>query len=77
MNIEEKIKDVIVENLGIKLHGIKRESSFVDDFGIDSLDSVELVMAIEEEFNIEIPDGDAEKIQTVGQLIEYVERKVQ
>ncbi len=73
--IVEKIKQIIAEQLGVKLEEIKPESSFVDDLGADSLDTVELVMALEEEFNIEIPDEDAEKMTTVSDAIKYIEKK--
>ncbi len=73
--IAEKIKQIIAEQLGVKLEEIKPESSFVDDLGADSLDTVELVMALEEEFNIEIPDEDAEKMTTVADAIKYIEKK--
>ena len=70
--IYEEIKKVVVEQLGVAESEIKRESSFVDDLGADSLDTVELVMALEEAFAIEIPDEDAEKIKTIGDTISYV-----
>ncbi|MFH1856362.1 MAG: acyl carrier protein [Candidatus Omnitrophota bacterium] len=73
--IAEKIKQIIAEQLGVKLEEIKSESSFVDDLGADSLDTVELVMALEEEFSIEIPDEDAEKMTTVASAIKYIEDK--
>jgi acyl carrier protein len=72
----EKIKQIIAEQLGVKLEEIKPESSFVDDLGADSLDTVELVMALEEEFGIEIPDEDAEKMTTVADAIKYIEEKI-
>jgi len=75
-NIEEKVKEIIAEQLGVKKEEIRPESSFVDDLGADSLDTVEIVMALEEEFGIEIPDEDAEKISTVGEAIQYIENKV-
>jgi acyl carrier protein len=68
-NIEEQVKKIVAEQLGVKEEGIKLESSFVDDLGADSLDTVELVMALEEEFETEIPDDQAEKITTVQQSI--------
>ena len=74
--VAEKIKQIIAEQLGVKLEEVKPESSFVDDLGADSLDTVELVMALEEEFNIEIPDEDAEKMATVADAIKYIEEKV-
>ncbi|HDN86167.1 MAG TPA: acyl carrier protein [Candidatus Omnitrophica bacterium] len=75
-NIEERVKEIIAEQLGVKKEEIRPESSFVDDLGADSLDTVEIVMALEEEFGIEIPDEDAEKISTVGEAIQYIENKV-
>ena len=77
MAVEEKVKDIIAEQLGVKKEEIKPESSFVDDLGADSLDTVEVVMALEEEFSIEIPDEDAEKITTVGEAVKYIDAKVQ
>jgi len=71
-SIEEKIKEIIVEQLGVDPAQVTPEASFVNDLGADSLDTVELVMALEEEFNLEIPDEEAEKIATVGQAIEYI-----
>lgn len=70
--IEERVKKIIVEQLGVKEDEVKNESSFVDDLGADSLDTVELVMALEEEFDTEIPDEEAEKITTVQAAIDYV-----
>ena len=75
MGAEEKIKSIIAEQLGVKKEEIKPESSFIDDLGADSLDTVELVMALEEEFGIEIPDENAEKMTTVGDAIKYIEEK--
>lgn len=71
-NIEARVKKVIAEKLGVEEATIKNESSFVEDLGADSLDTVELVMALEEEFGCQIPDEEAEKITTVQQAIEYV-----
>ncbi len=71
-NIEERVKKIIVEQLGVDESEVKNESSFVDDLGADSLDTVELVMALEEEFDTEIPDEEAEKITTVQSAIDYV-----
>jgi len=71
---EEKIKDIIVEQLGVNADQVKREAKMIEDLGADSLDAVELVMAIEEEFGIEVPDEEAEKLTAVGDIIEYVER---
>lgn len=70
--IFEKLKKIIVEQLGIDEENIKEEATFVDDLSADSLDIVELVMNIEEEFEMEIPDGDADKIVTVGDVVEYI-----
>ena len=70
--IEERVKKIIVEQLGVKEDEVKDESSFVEDLGADSLDTVELVMALEEEFDTEIPDEEAEKITTVQAAIDYV-----
>ncbi len=70
--IEERVKKIVVEQLGVKEDEVTNEASFVDDLGADSLDTVELVMALEEEFETEIPDEDAEKITTVQQAIDYV-----
>ena len=72
---EEKVKGIIVEQLGVEAGEVKPESHFVDDLGADSLDTVELVMALEEEFGIEIPDEDAEKMTSVGDAIKYIESK--
>lgn len=72
MNIKEKVKGIVVEQLGVSPEEVSLEATFVEDLGADSLDVVELVMAIEEEFGIEIPDEDAEKIQKVGDCIEYI-----
>ena len=76
MKVDEKVKDIISEQLGVKKEEIKPESSFIDDLGADSLDTVEVVMALEEEFGIEIPDEDAEKITTVGDATKYIEEKI-
>jgi len=73
-DIEQRVKDIIVEQLGVKKDQVTEEASFIDDLGADSLDTVELVMALEEEFNIEIPDEEAEKIQTVGEAINYINK---
>ena len=75
MAVTEKVKSIIAEQLGVKQEEVKPEASFIDDLGADSLDTVELVMALEEEFNVEIPDEDAEKITTVGDAIKYIEEK--
>ena len=73
----EKVKKVIVENLGVSESSVTMEASFIDELGADSLDIVELVMALEEEFNIEIPDSDAEKVVTVGDVVEYIKENVE
>ncbi len=75
--IFEKIKDIIVEQLGVTEANVTTEASFIDDLGADSLDIVELIMALEEEFDIEIPDTDAEKIVTVNDVVEYIKENVQ
>ena len=74
-SIEDKVKSIIVEQLGISEDEVKPEASFIDDLGADSLDIVELVMAFEEAFDIDIPDEDAEKIGTVKDAISYIENK--
>ena len=74
--IFEKVKGIIVEQLGVADTAVTMEASFIDDLGADSLDIVELVMAIEEEFDIEIPDSDAEKVVTVGDVVDYIQEKV-
>jgi acyl carrier protein len=71
-SVEEQVRGIIAEQLGLKADEIKNDASFVDDLGADSLDTVELVMALEEEFETEIPDDDAEKITTVQQAIDYI-----
>ncbi|HMV53973.1 MAG TPA: acyl carrier protein [Rhodocyclaceae bacterium] len=71
-NIEQRVKKIVAEQLGVNESEIKIESSFVDDLGADSLDTVELVMALEEEFECEIPDEEAEKITTVQQAVNYI-----
>ena len=70
--IEDRVKKIVVEQLGVAEDQVTPDASFVDDLGADSLDTVELVMALEEEFDTEIPDDEAEKITTVGQAIEYI-----
>ena len=70
--ILEKVKEVIVEQLGVEDENIKLDTSFIDDLGADSLDIVELIMALEEEFDMQIPDGEAEKISTVNDVVEYI-----
>lgn len=76
MSVEERVKKIVVEQLGVEEAQVTKEASFVDDLGADSLDTVELVMALEEEFKLEIPDEEAEKISTVGQAVEYIEKNL-
>jgi acyl carrier protein len=71
--IEQRVKDIIVEQLGVKPDQVTPAAKFIEDLGADSLDTVELVMALEEEFGIEVPDEQAEKLQSVGDVIKYVE----
>jgi acyl carrier protein len=77
MAVEDKIKTIVAEQLGVSEDEVTPEASFTDDLGADSLDIVELVMAIEEEYGIEIPDDDAEKIQTIQDAITYIEERTQ
>jgi acyl carrier protein len=72
-DVEQKVKDIIINELGVESEKVTPEAKFVDDLGADSLDTVELVMAFEEEFGMEIPDEDAEKLQTVGDAISYIQ----
>ena len=74
-SIEEKVKDIIVEQLGVNPEQVTPRAKFIEDLGADSLDTVELVMAFEEEFNVEVPDEEAEKLQTVGDVVKYIEDK--
>lgn len=74
MELEEKVRKIIVDQLGVKPEEVKPEASFIDDLGADSLDTVELVMAFEEEFGLEIPDEEAEKIAKVNDAIEYIKQ---
>ena len=74
--IEERVKKIVVEQLGVKEDEVTNSASFVDDLGADSLDNVELVMAFEEEFDIEIPDDAAEHIQTVGDAVKFIDEKL-
>jgi acyl carrier protein len=73
--VDERVKKIIAEQLGVEEDEVTPEASFVEDLGADSLDTVELVMALEEEFSIEIPDEDAEKILTVGKALDYIKEK--
>jgi acyl carrier protein len=75
-NVEERVRKIVVEQLGVKEEEVNLDASFVDDLGADSLDTVELVMALEEEFETEIPDEDAEKITTVKEAIDYINTHV-
>ena len=75
-NVEEKVKDIIVEELGVEREKLTSEASFMEDLGADSLDTVELVMAFEKEFDIDIPDEEAEKLRTVGDALSYLHEKL-
>lgn len=75
MPVADKVKEIIAEQLGVKKDEVTDDAKFIDDLGADSLDTVELVMALEEEFGIEIPDEDADKMMTVGEAIKYIEQK--
>lgn len=75
--IFEKVKEIIVEQLGVAETAVTMEASFIDDLGADSLDIVELIMALEEEFDTEIPDADAEKVVTVGDVVDYIKDHVE
>lgn len=75
MSVHPKVKDIIVEQLGVDPEKVKSEASFVDDLGADSLDIVELIMAMEEEFDVEIPDEDAEKLKSVQDVADYLTKK--
>jgi len=72
-NVQERVKNIIVEQLGVEADRVTPEAQFVNDLGADSLDTVELIMALEEEFDIEIPDEKAEKIKTVGEAVAYIQ----
>jgi len=75
-NTEERVRKIIVEQLGVDASEVNLQAQFVNDLGADSLDTVELVMALEEEFDIEIPDEEAEKIQTVGQALDFIKNRL-
>ena len=77
MSLEARVSEIIVEQLGVSRDEVVAEASFIDDLGADSLDIVELVMAMEEEFNVEIPDDDAEKIQTIRAAVAYLKGKLE
>jgi acyl carrier protein len=74
-SIEEKVKNIIVEQLGVTADQVTLQASFIEDLGADSLDTVELVMAFEEEFGVEVPDEDAEKLLAVGDVVKYIEER--
>lgn len=76
MSVADQVKEIIIDQLGVDEGQVKNDASFIDDLGADSLDTVELVMAFEEKFDIEIPDEDAEKMRTVGDAIAYLEEKL-
>jgi len=76
MATQEKVIKVVVEQLGVKEEEVKSDAKFIEDLGADSLDTMELVMALEEEFGVEIPDEDAEKAKTVGDIITYIDNKL-
>jgi len=75
--LEERVREIVVEQLGVSADEVVEKASFIDDLGADSLDIVELVMAMEESFDVEIPDEDAEKIQTIGSAISYLKEKLE
>ena len=75
-NVEDRVKDIIVEELGVEREKLTTEASFMEDLGADSLDTVELVMAFETEFDIDIPDEEAEKLRTVGDALKYLHEKI-
>ncbi len=75
-SVEERVKKIVIEQLGVKEDEVSNESSFVDDLGADSLDTVELVMALEEEFETDIPDEETESITTIQQAIDYIEKRM-
>jgi acyl carrier protein len=75
MSVEDRVKKIVVDQLGVEENQVTKEAKFIEDLGADSLDTVELVMALEEEFKLEIPDDEAEKLTTVGQVIDYIEKQ--
>ena len=75
-SVEERVIEIVCENLAVSKDQVKRETSFIDDIGADSLDIVELIMELEEEFEITIPDDQAEKIKTVGEAIDYIQKEI-
>jgi len=76
MSLEDDVRKIIVDQLGVDTAQVTQDARFIDDLGADSLDTVELIMALEERFGIEVPDEDAEKLVTVGKAIEYIEQKL-
>jgi acyl carrier protein len=76
MSLEDDVRKIIVDQLGVDAGQVTLDARFIDDLGADSLDTVELIMALEEKFGIEVPDEDAEKLMTVGKAIEYIEKKL-
>ena len=76
MNVEQEVKKIIIEQLGVDEAQVKPEAHFIDDLGADSLDTVELIMALEEKFGLKIPDEDAEKLVTVGKALDYIKEKL-
>jgi acyl carrier protein len=75
VSVEERVIEIVSEQMGVSKDQVTRETSFINDLGADSLDTVELVMAFEEEFSVEVPDEDAEKLQTVGAVVDYIKEK--
>ena len=75
MSVEDRVKKIVIDQLGVEENQVTKEAKFIEDLGADSLDTVELVMALEEEFKLEIPDDEAEKLTTVGQVIDYIEKQ--
>ncbi len=76
MSVEDDVRKITIEKLGVKPEEVTLDAKFIDDLGADSLDTVELVMALEEKFEIEVPDEDAEKLDTIGKSVEYIEQKI-
>ena len=76
-DVAERVKKIVVEHLGVEAEKVTDNASFIDDLGADSLDTVELVMAFEEEFSVEVPDEEAEKLQSVGDVVRYIEEKAE
>ena len=76
MAVQEDVRKIVIEKLGVKPEEVTNEARFIDDLGADSLDTVELIMALEEQFGVEVPDEEAEKLTTVGKAVEYIEKRV-